>query len=94
MSKDQSATSKTIAFRVTQQDFDTLSRLAQYLHSNRQVQSPNPHLLAKEYKFAFANIIMKMSGLTETTEQDNAILALAKGMASTLNPEQQQSGGG
>lgn len=78
--------SKTIAFRVTQQDYDTLSRLAQYLHSNGQSASPNPHLLAKEYTFAFANIIMKMHNLTPTSDQDNAIFALARGMAETLNP--------
>lgn len=78
--------SKTIAFRVTVQDFDTLSRLATYLHSQGQAPSPNPHLLAKEYTFAFANIIMKMHNLTQTTDQDQAIFSLARGMAETLNP--------
>ena len=66
------------------QDFDTLSRLAQYLHSQGQAPSPNPHLLSKEYTFAFANIIMKMHGLTQTSPQDDAIFSLAKGMADTL----------
>ena len=84
------AKTKTIAFRVTQQDYETLSRLAQYLHQQGQVASPNPHLLSKEYTFAFANIIMKMNGLTQTSDQDNKIFALAKGMADTLNPGQQQ----
>jgi hypothetical protein len=66
---------RTIAFRATDQDFDTLSRLAQYLHSNGQAASPNPSILAKEYTFAFANIIMKLHGLTATSDQDNAIFA-------------------
>ena len=65
--------SKIIQFRVTEQDFATLSRLAEYLHSNGQAQTANPHLLSKEYTFAFANIIMKMHGLTQASEQDNAI---------------------
>ncbi|MGB7665373.1 MAG: hypothetical protein WBL67_21760 [Nitrososphaeraceae archaeon] len=86
------AKTKTIAFRVTQQDYETLSRLAQYLHQQGQVASPNPHLVSKEYTFAFANIIMKMNGLTQTSDQDNAIFALAKGMADTLNPGQQPGG--
>ena len=84
--------SKTIAFRVSSQDFDTLSRLAQYLHQQGQAPSPNPHLLAKEYTFAFANIIMKMNGLTQTSDQDNAIFALAKGMADTMQQGVNQSG--
>jgi hypothetical protein len=83
--------SKTIAFRVSPQDFDTLSRLATYLHAQGQAPSPNPHLLAKEYTFAFANIIMKMHNLTQTSEQDNAIFALARGMAETMGGS--QSGG-
>ena len=94
MSSSSSDTkSKTIAFRVTQQDFETLSRLAKYLYQNGQSQSQNPHLLSKEYTFAFANIIMKMHGLTQTSDQDNAIFALARGMAETLNPGQGDSGG-
>ena len=32
---------------------------------------------------------MKMNGLMQTSDQDNAIFALAKGMADTLNPGQQ-----
>lgn len=84
---------KTIAFRVSAQDFDTLSRLATYLHGQGQAPSPNPHLLAKEYTFAFANIIMKMHNLTQTTQQDDAIFALARGMAETLNPGQPAGGG-
>jgi hypothetical protein len=58
--------SKTIAFRVSPQDFDSLSRLATYLH---------PHLLAKEYTFAFSNIIIKMHNLTQTSAQDQGIAA-------------------
>ena len=85
---------KTIAFRVSAQDFDTLSRLAQYLYQNGQSPSQNPHLLAKEYTFAFANIIMKMHNLTQTTAQDDAIFSLARGMAETLNPGGQQQQGG
>ena len=80
------AKAKIIQFRVTEQDFATLSRLAEYLHSNGQAQTNNPHMLAKEYTFAFANIIMKMHNLTQTSDQDQAIFALAKGMADTLNP--------
>jgi hypothetical protein len=39
------------------------------------------------------NIVMKMHRLTQTSDQDQAIFALAKGMADTMNPgEQQQSG--
>jgi hypothetical protein len=39
-----------------------------------------------------ANIVMKLNGFTQTTEQDNAIFTLSKGMASTINPEGQQQG--
>lgn len=85
------AKDKIIQFRVTSQDYETLCRLAEYLHQKGDIQSANPHILSKEYTFAFANIVMKMHGLTQTTDQDNAIFALAKGMASTINPE---GGGG
>lgn len=87
------AKSKIIQFRVTEQDFATLSRLAEYLHSNGQAQSSNPHLLSKEYTFTFANIIMKMHNLTQTSDQDQVIFSLPKGMAETLSPGGQQTSG-
>lgn len=87
-----SAKAKIIQFRVTEQDFSTLSRLAEFLHQKGDIDSTNPHMLAKQYTFAFANIVLKMHGLTDTSEQDNAIFALAKGMASTLNPEGSPNG--
>lgn len=87
------AKAKIIQFRVTEQDYATLCRLAEYLHSNGQAQSANPHMLSKEYTFAFANIVMKMHGLTQTSDQDQAIFSLAKGMADTLNPGGQQTSG-
>jgi hypothetical protein len=86
---------KVVAFRVSEQDFNTLAELANRLFQMGQVKSQNPNLLAKEYTFAFANIVMKMQGWTETTQQDQTIFALARGMADTMgtNPcEQQQSG--
>jgi hypothetical protein len=83
--------SKTIAFRVTEQDFNTLSELANRLHQKQQTNHANPHLLAKEYCFSIV-IVMKLNGFTQTTEQDNAIFTLAKRMASTINPEGQQQG--
>jgi len=86
------AKTKTIGFRVSEQDYDTLCKLADYLHQKGDVQSNNPNLLAKEYTFAFANIVMKMHNLTQTSEQDNAIFSLARGMADTLNPGGQTSG--
>jgi hypothetical protein len=42
------AKAKIIQFCVTETDYSTLCRLAEYLHSNGQAQSPNPHMLAKE----------------------------------------------
>jgi hypothetical protein len=82
--------SKTIAFRVTQQDFTVLTEIATRLHKMGQANHSNPHLLAKEYAFAMANIVMKMNGWTQASEQDQAVFALAKGMAETMNPNQQQ----
>ena len=88
-----SSKSKTIAFRVTEQDWTTLNDLAKRLKSIGQLNHENPHLLVKEYAFAMANIVLKMHGWTQTTEQDDAVFALARGMANTLNPEQQQNQG-
>jgi hypothetical protein len=48
--------SKIIQFRVTAQDYDTLSRLAQYLHGQGQSPSHNPHLLAKEYTLSLVSV--------------------------------------
>lgn len=79
--------SKTIAFRVTEQDFTTLAELAKRLQQMGQIRHTNPHLLSKEYTFAFANIIMKMNGWTQATDQDQAVFTLARGMAETLNPQ-------
>jgi hypothetical protein len=64
---------KVVAFRISEQDFNTLSELASRLYQMGQVKSQNPNLLAKEYTFAFANIVMKMNGWTQTTEQDQTI---------------------
>ena len=86
------AKAKIIQFRVTEQDYSTLSRLAEFLHQKGDIESANPHKLAKQYVFAFANIVLKMNGLTQTSDQDNAIFSLAKGMAETLNPGGQTSG--
>jgi hypothetical protein len=49
--------SKTNAFRVTETDFQTLSEFANRLRQMGQINHNNPHVLAKEYTFAFANII-------------------------------------
>jgi hypothetical protein len=51
----------------SEQDFETLRELASRLYQMQQIKSDNPHLLAKEYTFAFANIIMKKQGWTQTT---------------------------
>jgi hypothetical protein len=59
----------------------TLSELANRLDQMQQANHANPHLRAKEYCFSMANIVMKLNGFTQTTEQDNAIFTLAKGMA-------------
>lgn len=56
------AKAKIIQFRVTEQDFSTLSRLAEFLHQKGDTESANPHMLAKQYTFAFANIVLKMHG--------------------------------
>ena len=84
---------KVVAFRVSEQDFTTLAELASRLHQMGEFKTPNPNILAKEYVFAMANIVMKMKGWTQTTEQDQTIFALAQGMASTMNSGQQQQGG-
>jgi hypothetical protein len=57
---------KVVGFRVSEQDFNTLSELASRLYQMAQVKSQNSNLLAKEYTFAFANIVMKMQGWTES----------------------------
>lgn len=85
--------SKTIAFRVTEQDYNTLNELAKRLNQMGQTEHQNPHLLAKEYAFAMANIVMKMHGWTQTTQQDDAVFSLARGMAETLGNQQQQQQG-
>ena len=82
---------KTIAFRVSEQDYNTMAELANRLKQMGQLGHNNPNLLAKEYVFAFANIVMKMHGWSEATEQDQAVFALARGMADTM---QQSPGGG
>lgn len=40
---------KVVAFRVSEQDFNTLAELANRLFQMGQVKSQNPNLLAKEY---------------------------------------------
>ena len=37
-----------------------------------------------------SNIVMKMHGWTQTTDQDQAIFALAKGIGDTMNQGEQQ----
>jgi hypothetical protein len=59
---------KVVGFRVSEQDFNTLSELASRLYQMSQVKSQNPNLLAKEYTFAFANIVTKMQGWTESLD--------------------------
>lgn len=85
--------SKTIAFRVTEQDYNILTEIASRLKQMGQLSHTNPHLLSKEYTFAFANIVMKMNGWTQSSEQDQAVFALAKGMAETINPQGAQTSG-
>ena len=87
---DDNAKNKVIAFRVSEQDFNTLSEIASRLKQIGEVQSNNPNLLAKQYTFAFANIVMKMHGWTETNEQDQAVFGLARAMADTISPATQQ----
>ena len=81
-----SSNTKTIAFRVSETDYRTLAELTNRLQQMGQLSHNNPHLLAKEYTFAFANIIMKMNGWTEASDQDQAVFALARGMAETIQP--------
>ena len=86
---------KTIACRVTEQDFNTLNELANRLHQMQQTNHANPHLLAKEYCFPMANIVMKLHGWIQTSEQDQAVFALVRGMAEsvgTQTPNQQNNG--
>ena len=85
-----SSKNKVIAFRVSDTDFDTLTVIASRLKQMGEIASDNPNILAKQYTFAFANIVMKMHGWTQTTDQDNAVFGLARAMADTLSPQQQQ----
>lgn len=80
---------KVIAFRVSSQDFDTLATIASRLKQMGELATDNPNILAKQYTFAFANIVMKMHGWTATSEQDNAIFGLARAMADNMTPQQQ-----
>lgn len=84
---------KTIAFRVSEQDYNTMAELASRLKQMGQLNHNNPNLLAKEYTFAFANIVMKMNNWTQATEQDQAVFALARGMADTMQQGQGQGQG-
>jgi hypothetical protein len=80
---------KVVAFRVTEQDFTTLAELASRLHQTGEFKTPNPNILAKEYVFAMANIVMKMHRWTQTSDQVQAIFALAQDMANSMNQDKQ-----
>jgi hypothetical protein len=75
---------KVVAFRVSEQDFTTLAELASRLHQTGEFKTNNPNILAKEYVFAMANIVMQMHGWSQASDQDQAIFALARGMADSM----------
>jgi hypothetical protein len=86
---------KVVAFRVSEQDFNTLAELANRLFQMGQVKSQNPNLLAKEYIVWSCWVVSVQPCIFITIFANANVFALARGMADTMgtNPcEQQQSG--
>ena len=74
---------------MSEQDFTTLAELASRLHQTGEFKNNNPNILAKEYVFAMANIVMKKRRWTLTSDHTQAIFALAQGMANSMNQDKQ-----